>query len=194
MNSKITRKPYHHGNLAAAALDAAGAIVRESGHEGLSLRQVASATGVAHRSLYNHFADREALLDALAARGFNTLAGRLRKADSARAFIAAWVEFSRADTGLYALMTSRPHATMKDKPALQASVHLVIGEAMRVFGTPIMDAQDRRRAVMQVFILIYGALALYRSGVLDMDGEDALISELSAMTQGLRFRPPRGAV
>jgi len=40
--------------------------VAKAGHEQLSLREVADAVGVAHRSLYNHFRDREALLDAVA--------------------------------------------------------------------------------------------------------------------------------
>ena len=36
----------------------------------LSVRQVADAVGVAHRSLYNHFEDREALLDAVATEAY----------------------------------------------------------------------------------------------------------------------------
>jgi len=66
MTSQKRPASYRHGNLRTAALKAATRLVAKSGHEGLSLRQVAEAVGVAHRSLYNHFEHREALLDAVA--------------------------------------------------------------------------------------------------------------------------------
>ena len=61
MTTKPRRATYRHGNLKAAALKAASRLVAKGGHEQLSLREVADAVGVAHRSLYNHFEDREAL-------------------------------------------------------------------------------------------------------------------------------------
>ena len=61
MTSKPRRTTYRHGNLQAAALKAASRLVAKDGHERLSLREVAEAVGVAHRSLYNHFEHREAL-------------------------------------------------------------------------------------------------------------------------------------
>jgi AcrR family transcriptional regulator len=75
MTSKPRRATYRHGNLKAAALKAAYGLVAKAGHEDLSLREVADAVGVAHRSLYNHFRDREALLDAVATDAYTKLAG-----------------------------------------------------------------------------------------------------------------------
>src|SRR5216684_2213487 len=130
MTTKPRRATYRHGNRKAAALKAAFGLVAKAGHESLSLREVADAVGVAHRSLYNHFADREALLDAVANRA------------------------------IYALMTSRPHATMKHNPPLQSAVHKVITEAMRIFCRDIATPAERRRAVIKIYITLYGGISL----------------------------------
>ena len=74
---KPRRATYRHGNLKSAALKAATRLVAAAGHEQLSLREVAESVGVAHRSLYNHFADREALLDAVATEAYTRLAAIL---------------------------------------------------------------------------------------------------------------------
>src|SRR6266581_3709698 len=174
MTTKPRRATYRHGNLKAAALKAAFALVAKGGHEQLSLREVADAVGVAHRSLYNHFEDREALLDAVATDAYTRLAARLVK---------AWTPEDY--TATYALMTSRPHATMKHNPPLQSAVHKVITEAMRIFCRDIETPAERRRAVMKIYITLYGGISLYAAGVLDQPSEKALIAELAAMNAGM---------
>lgn len=57
---------YHHGNLRAALLEAALAILIESGGEGLTLRGVARRAGVSPSAPYNHFKDKQAILTELA--------------------------------------------------------------------------------------------------------------------------------
>jgi AcrR family transcriptional regulator len=185
MTAKPRRATYRHGNLKSAALKAATRLVAAAGHEQLSLREVAEAVGVAHRSLYNHFADREALLDAVATEAYTRLAGILAKAETPQDYTAKYVRFALANRALYALMTSRPHATMKHNPPLQAAVHKVITQAMRIFCQHIESSVERRRAVMKVYITLYGGISLYTAGVLDQPSEKALIAELSAMNAGM---------
>src|SRR5579871_6157144 len=185
MTSKPRRTTYRHGDLRAAALKAATRLVAERGHESLSLREVAEAVGVAHRSLYNHFEHREALLDAVATDAYTQLATKLTKARTPADYTATYVHFALKNAAIYALMTSRPHATMKHNPPLQRAAHLVITEAMRIFCADISDPIERRRAVMQVYITLYGGISLYASGVLDQPNEKALIAELSAMNARL---------
>jgi AcrR family transcriptional regulator len=185
MTAKPRRATYRHGNLKSAALKAATRLVASAGHEQLSLREVADAVGVAHRSLYNHFADREALLDAVATEAYTRLAAILVKAETPQDYTAKYVRFALANRALYALMTSRPHATMKHNPPLQAAVHKVIAQAMRIFCQDIESPAERRRAVMKVYITLYGGISLYTAGVLDQPGEKALIAELSAMNAGM---------
>jgi len=98
MTPKPRRATYRHGNLRAAALKAAYGRVAKAGHERLSLREVADAVGVAHRSLYNHFRDREALLDAVATEAYSKLAGLLVKAESPKT-IPRRMCVSRSPTG-----------------------------------------------------------------------------------------------
>ncbi len=181
MTQKARRATYRHGNLKQAALRAATRLVAKGGHEALSLREVAEAVGVAHRSLYNHFAHREALLDEVATEAYLRLAAKLVKANTPEDYTAIYVGFALKNRALYALMTSRPHATMKLNPPLQKAVHKVITEAMRIFARDIESSAERRRAVMKVYITLYGGISLYATGVLDQPSEKALIAELSAM-------------
>ena len=184
MTASPRRATYRHGNLKSAALKAATRLVAKAGHEQLSLRQVADAVGVAHRSLYNHFGDREALLDAVATEAYKRLAAILVKANTPEDYTAKYVRFALANRALYALMTSRPHATMKQNPPLQTAVHGVITQAMRIFCQDIPTPAARRRAVMKIYITLYGGISLYAAGVLDQPSEKALIAELSAMNAG----------
>ncbi len=67
------RAEYHHGNLRRALLDAALALFAERQRFDFTMRELARAAEVTHNAPYRHFADRWALLDALAADGFALL-------------------------------------------------------------------------------------------------------------------------
>ena len=71
---------YHHGDLRAALLMAAAAEIERIGYENLSLRELAESLGVSRAAPYRHFADRRALLAAVAAAGFDALTAIHRKA------------------------------------------------------------------------------------------------------------------
>lgn len=175
------RKSYRHGNVRAAAIATARDLITNASHEQLSLRTVAAALGVAHRSIYNHFADREDLLDAVATDAYTQLAARLAKARTSADYVAIYIRYALSNRAIYRLMTSRPHATMKKSPPLQTAVHKVISEAMRIFCRDIAVPAERRRTVMKVFVTLYGGISLYAAGILDQPNEKALIAELSAM-------------
>ncbi|MCA9908868.1 MAG: TetR/AcrR family transcriptional regulator [Anaerolineae bacterium] len=73
-------KPYHHGNLRSALIEASVIALGEEGIEALSLRKVAKAIGVSHNAPYMHVADKEALLAAIAEDGFRLLAETILQA------------------------------------------------------------------------------------------------------------------
>lgn len=73
-----TSSHYHHGALRNALLDAAAEIAAEGNGGELSLRAVARRAGVTHTAAYRHFADKRALLRAVALRGFDQLAVVMR--------------------------------------------------------------------------------------------------------------------
>ncbi len=64
---------YHHGDLRDALIRAARKILEKDGLAELSLRQVARAVGVSPAAPYHHFADKHALLTAVATLGFAAL-------------------------------------------------------------------------------------------------------------------------
>jgi AcrR family transcriptional regulator len=94
---------YHHGDLPAALLRAAGRTLEKRGVGALSLREAARSAGVSHNAPYRHFPDRQALLAALAAEGFALLAERLR-GQSARAMGEAYVRFALEQPQRFRLM------------------------------------------------------------------------------------------
>jgi AcrR family transcriptional regulator len=71
---------YHHGDLPRALVQAAVQAVARQGPEALTLREVARAVGVSHTAAYRHFADRAALLQAVAEEGFDRLGARMSAA------------------------------------------------------------------------------------------------------------------
>jgi AcrR family transcriptional regulator len=66
-------KPYHHGHLREALLQAAIELIAEVEPAGFTLREVARRAGVSHNAPYRHFPDGEDLLAAVAAQGFREL-------------------------------------------------------------------------------------------------------------------------
>ena len=77
MYSVEARRPYHHGQLRAALLDAATAEIGEVGPSAMSLRKVAARAGVTHPAAAHHFGDKRGLLTALATQGHRALAEAL---------------------------------------------------------------------------------------------------------------------
>jgi AcrR family transcriptional regulator len=74
----MAQRGYHHGNLRAALIEASFGLLAERGLPGFSVAQVARAVGVSTASPYRHFADRDALLAAVAAQAAEELADRMR--------------------------------------------------------------------------------------------------------------------
>jgi AcrR family transcriptional regulator len=74
---------YHHGNLRRTLLDGALELIAEKGVEGLSLREVAARAGVSHAAPYHHFADKTALIHALAHEGMGLMDEEMAAAEEA---------------------------------------------------------------------------------------------------------------
>ncbi|RBQ18311.1 TetR family transcriptional regulator [Spongiactinospora rosea] len=109
---------YHHGNLRTTLLAIAERNLREHGADRLSLRELAREAGVSHTAPRRHFADRQALLDALAEAGFARLDTELRDALAAageefgprlHAMAAAYLRFATEDAALLELMFTGKH-------------------------------------------------------------------------------------
>ncbi len=112
--------PYHHGDLRSALLQEANVMLRESGIDGLSLRQLAERVGVSRMAPYHHFRDKHDLLCALATEGFRELDKLIEQAtpDSAAKapdlqatlarFVRDYLRFAIDNPDRYELMFGRP--------------------------------------------------------------------------------------
>lgn len=76
-DSAEARDTYHHGDLRQALLSASLELIEEGGVQALSLRGAARKAGVSSGAPYHHFANRGALLRAIAEDGFAILADRI---------------------------------------------------------------------------------------------------------------------
>lgn len=74
------RNAYHHGNLRQALVDQAVRTIRTDGVEALTLRDAGAQLRVSRTALYRHFADKQALLVAVATEGFRAFRKELAEA------------------------------------------------------------------------------------------------------------------
>jgi AcrR family transcriptional regulator len=107
-----TKSNYHHGDLRSVLMALAVEDISASGVEKLSLRALARRAGVSATAPFRHFADKQALLAALATQGFEDLAQRMQigienESDLARRFVqmgVTYVGFARDFPVHYQLM------------------------------------------------------------------------------------------
>lgn len=71
-----TRKERYRSELRAETLSAARELIQKEGYEGLTIRKLAKRMECSPMALYSYFADKQALLIALALEGFEKLAKR----------------------------------------------------------------------------------------------------------------------
>ena len=111
-NVTAGERPYHHGDLQRAIVNAALEVLSETQSTEFSLRELARRAGVTHNAPYKHFADKRELLAAVSAVGFDLLAKRLTDAmqgqtsPRARLFAIArdYVRHGVENPALYRLM------------------------------------------------------------------------------------------
>jgi len=184
-------RPYHHGNLRAALLAEAERTLRERGIDELSLRDLARQAGVSHAAPRRHFADRQALLDALAEAGFLRLSDEMRAAiDTAgddyetrvRAAGTAYVRFATEDAALLDLMyvvKRGEHSVALDE---------AFGRLFGTFDALIREGQqagqlrqgDPDRIRLLLLAAVQGIAALVASGSIDAAQTDELITDAVA--------------
>jgi AcrR family transcriptional regulator len=149
---------YHHGDLRAALLRGAAKILEKDGVSALSLRDAARRVGVSHNAPYRHFPDREALLAALAAEGFELLGEEMR-GHSGREMGEAYVRFALAHPQRFRLMFGGLVPIAKH-PALQAAAAATYGALVDAFS----DLQRPELAAAAAWSLVHGLSHLLLDG------------------------------
>ena len=127
---KPPARPYHHGHLREALLQASETALETGGVASISLRELSRQLGVSHTSPRRHFADKQALLDALALRGFERFEAALGGAIQNRRggfksrltrLAQAYVDFALKHPALLALMFEAKHRSGAPRELLQAA-------------------------------------------------------------------------
>jgi AcrR family transcriptional regulator len=120
------QRPYHHGNLKAALVAAAEAVLECDGLAGLSLRAAAREAGVSHAAPRHAVGDLGGLLAELAASGFDRLRAEMEEGAAATleapldALGRCYVRFALAHPALFQLMF-RHERLETGRPALVAA-------------------------------------------------------------------------
>lgn len=145
MSPQLVRKPqntYHHGDLRDALVQAALREAEQGGPEAISLKALAKALGVSQPAPYRHFADREALLQAVTAEAFRQFNAILREAidkPSQRSklsrFAQTALEFGLRRNGMYRLMfASRTMACAEKDSELHIAAHGALALLIEIAG------------------------------------------------------------
>ena len=185
-NRRPARRPrrprrYHHGDLPRALLDAALHIVKTQGTEALTLRAAARLAGVSQAAPYRHFANKEAILAAVAEEGFRSLMAAMRQAATAsgdsplarlRAVGLGYVRFATSHPSHFRVMFGREMADRSASPSLRQA-------ATDTFNLLVDAISDCQRAglvrseapaadlALAAWSSVHGLSALLVDGVLD---------------------------
>lgn len=118
---------YHHGDLRTALLAAAAEMIAAEGLESVTLRALSQRVGVSRTAPYRHFADKSALLAAVAEEGFKRLWQRLQAVEQQKEtdllvrfqqMGVAYIQFAVDNPTHYRLMFSGEIASPEAYPDL----------------------------------------------------------------------------
>ena len=199
---KASERPYHHGHLREALLKSAEKALVKDGVKGISLRELSRELGVSHTSPRRHFADKQALLDALALRGFERFGEALGRAAQQGGpdfkgrltkLARAYVGFALKHPALLSLMFEAKHRPDAPRELLEASER-AFGHAHTTFtegqAAGEVVAGDPWRLSVVVFSALLGLIAISDNGKFKGVPLDRLIGEIiDRMISG--FQPRR---
>jgi AcrR family transcriptional regulator len=180
---------YHHGDLRAALVRAAVELLEEGGESELSLRAVARRAGVSPAAPYRHYADREALVSAVAAVGYRDLAQRLAEAhpspstpEQLASVAVAYVRFALDNPALFRIMFSEPcDRDNGDRVAATESVSAYVRSIVeRIFPSADPDA-----LATAIWGLVHGLAFLHLDGKLDSSTPNVVAVRVTAAIRAL---------
>lgn len=197
------------GDLAAALVWAAEALIAERGPQGFSLREVARRARVSEAAPYWHFANKEALLAAVAEAGFSGLAAameavRRRARDPGRRLRelgVAYVRFALEHPAHFRIMFGPEIADKAAHPALKAAAERAFGLLVSAIGDAQRGEQvrggDPEEMTMAAWALVHGLSALLIDRQLERHGRSPRDPEILArrvtrlLLTGLGPRPAK---
>lgn len=191
------REAYHHGDLRAGLIAAAREALEASAPEDITLKSLAVRLGVSQPAPYRHFANREALLAAVAADGFVRFRTAIAEAGASappnEQFLRsalAYVAFGRSNRGVYRLMFASRLLQGTEDDALAGAAKASFDDLVEGVAR---SAPPERVQAMAVWIwaTLHGLVMLEAEGLLGeaepdcgMPEAEAAIRQMIAVLQG----------
>lgn len=191
------QKPYHHGNLKEALLDASVQLIREVGAEAFTLREVARRAGVSHNAPYRHFADKGELLAAVAAEGFDRLTESMRRAaasgngalDRLRLSGRGYVRFALRYPQHFTVMFEAPErfeALAETRVAGERSFNALVQYVEECQQAGTLPPGESKPVALIAWSLVHGVAKLAVGGLLPFSGIDEILDFTDAATHALQ--------
>lgn len=208
LRTRAARKPpsrYHHGDLRRALVDEAVRTIGTSGVSALTLREAGRRLGVSRSALYRHFADKSALLAAVAADGFQRFTRDLQQAwdeggqtlEGFNRMGVAYVEFALANRSHYRVMFGEFHEMCAKDPELEGVANAsfeVLVAAIRVLQRDgSVRTDDPTMMGQYIWATVHGIATLAIDGLLGTSREavDPLVRyAVARMNDALRPGAP----
>lgn len=179
-----TKTGYHHGDLCAALIAAGLQLTRTGGPEALTVREATRRAGVSPNAAYRHFADRDALLAAVAMAIHDKMAARMlkpvnrrgsaqtRARSQLRAVGLGYIGFALDEPGWFAVafFGADPVGDDRVPPPLRALVDAL--DAMAEAG--VLQANRRAGAEWPCWSAVHGFAELALRGPLRGTSRDEL--------------------
>ncbi|MFT4087601.1 MAG: TetR/AcrR family transcriptional regulator [Gordonia sp. (in: high G+C Gram-positive bacteria)] len=180
---------YHHGDLPGALVRSAIELLEEDGGNDLSLRAVARRAGVSTAAPYRHFADRNALVSAVAGVGYVQLITELSAihaeptTDDELADIAVgYVRFALDHPGLFRVMFAEGCDT--ENAERTAAVH-AITEYLNATVTRARTVDDPEALATAVWALVHGLAFLHLDGKFDASSPDEVAHRVKSAVRAV---------
>lgn len=192
----MATRRYHHGDLRAVLLDGAERSIARGGVEALSLRQLARDVGVSHAAPARHFRDKQALLDALAFKGFQELNRRTFAAASSRGELMsrfrgvarAYLGFAVEHPELLDVMYSTKHhpdASEELKDVAQQSMTATETLLKDAIAAGVITEAPPEMLARVAFASVHGVAMLATGDLLDgVPAEDLLDATVDTLLRG----------
>ena len=193
MRVLAAKSAYHHGSLRRALLDATLSLIEQVGVARVSLREAAQRAGVSQTAPYRHFADKEALLAAVAEEGFRSLSAAIADAlggegevlDRLHAAGHAYVGFAAAHPAHYQAMFGGAVPDRSKHPSLKAAADQgpqLMREAVEAAqAAEVLRPGDPTPIVLTMYAVMHGLSRLVIDGELDRSTPDGVTAATAAV-------------
>ncbi|MDG4827315.1 TetR-like C-terminal domain-containing protein [Asanoa sp. WMMD1127] len=179
--SRVPARPYHHGDLRAALIAEGLRAARSGGAAALGMRELTRAVGVTPNAAYRHFADRHALVLAVAVEAQELVARAMHErmpsigrdvapasaaVDRLRAVGLGYIHFARTERGWFELAFLTQEAGPVGVDGVPPPYQLLVEALDGLVAAGVLTAAQRADAEWPCWSTVHGFADLATRGPL----------------------------